>query len=205
MKHLFSALLAVAMIPLTYWAQTPPLASSSFSTEAPTGYWLEIETVTAHTGGALDGMTTYRVYLNTINATDYLSSCSGEQANPGVQLVFWIMVQRSGGTTWNALGINSAFLTFFPDLAYDSFLTIGAEDASVPAAQHPSSVWGAFDATSEFTGGPGSSFVVNDATGGAWYTPFPGVAAAATHAGFAGDDLRILVAQFTTEGTMSGQ
>ena len=50
MKHLFSALLAVAMIPLTYWAQTPPLASSSFSTEAPTGYWLEIETVTSHTG-----------------------------------------------------------------------------------------------------------------------------------------------------------
>ena len=151
-------------------------------------------------------MTTYRVYLNTINATDYLSSCSGEQANP---LVFtsssgsWYNDPAS--TTWNALGINSAFLNFFPDLAYDSFLTIGAEDASVPAAQHPSSVWGTFDATSEFTGGPGSSFVVDDATGGAWYTPFPGVAAAATHAGFAGDDLRILVAQFTTEGTMSGQ
>ena len=176
MKHLFSALLAVAMIPLTYWAQTPPLASSSFSTEAPTGYWLEIETVTSHTGGALDGMTTYRLYLNTINATDYLSSCSGEQANP---LVFtsssgsWY--NDAASTTWNALGINSAFFTFFPDLAYDSFLTIGAEDASVPAAQHPSSVWGTFDATSEFSGGPGSSFVVDDATGGAWYTPFPGL------------------------------
>ena len=110
MKHLFSALLAVAMIPLTYWAQTPPLASSSFSTEAPTGYWLETEAVTSHTGGALDGMTTYRVYLNTINATDYLSSCSGEQANP---LVFtsssgsWYNDPAS--TTWNALGINSAF------------------------------------------------------------------------------------------------
>ena len=49
-------------------------------------------------------------------------------------------------TTWNALGINPGFFGFFPDLAYDSYLTIGAEDATVPAAEHPSSVWGATDA-----------------------------------------------------------
>ena len=50
----------------------------------------------------------------------------------------------------------------FPDLAYDSFLTIGAEDASTPAAQHPSTVWGEVDASAEFVGGPGSNFVVDD-------------------------------------------
>ena len=41
-----------------------------------TGYWLELETVTAHIGGALDGQTTYRLYLNTLNENDYLSACS---------------------------------------------------------------------------------------------------------------------------------
>ena len=108
-------------------------------------------------------------------------------------------------TGWNAQGINPVFFAFFPDLAYDSFLTIGAEDATTPAAQHPSSVWGDTDATLSFVGGPGSNVVVDDATGGAWYTPFPGIDAADSHVAFAGDDLRVLVAQFTTAGTMSGQ
>ena len=54
-----------------------------------------------------------------------------------------------------------------------------------------------------FVGGPGSNVVVDDATGGAWYTPFPGADAADSHAAFAGDDLRALVAQFTPAGTIT--
>ena len=108
-------------------------------------------------------------------------------------------------TGWNAQGINPVFFAFFPDLPYDSFLTIGAEDATTPAAQHPSSVWGENDATGAFVEGPGSNVVVDDATGGAWYTPFPGIEAAGSHVAFAGEDLRVLVAQFTTAGIMSGQ
>ena len=188
------------------FCQLSPLSSTNFNTSLPTGYWLELETVTDHTSGALAGQTTYRLYMNMQNETDYFSSCSGDENGP------MILTSSSGtwyndiyNTGWNAQGINPAFLTFFPDLAYDSFLTIGAEDATTPTAQHPSSVWGENDATGAFVGGPGSNVVVDDATGGAWYTPFPGIEAAGSHAAFAGEDLRVLVAQFTTAGTMSGQ
>ena len=181
-------------------------APANFSTTAPVGYWLEMETVIAHSGGTLDGQTTYRLYLNMINETDYLSSCSGDESNP-------LILESSSGTWynneynagWNAQGINPAFFTAFPELAYDSFLTIGAEDATAPAAQHPSSVWGEFDATTAFVGGPGFNVVVDGATGGAWFLTFPGVEAADSHAAFAGEDLRVLVAQFTTAGEITGQ
>ena len=120
------------------------------------GVLVAMETVTVHTEGALAGQTTYRVYMNMLNETDYLSSCSGDSENP-------LILESSSGTwyndnefnaDWNAQGVNPSFLSFFPELAYDSFLTIGAEDATTPAAEHPSSVWGSTDA-SAFVGGPG--------------------------------------------------
>ena len=141
-----------------------------------------------------------------LNETDYMSSCSGDSENN-------LILNSSSGewyndaaaTTWNAQGINPVFLTFFPDLAFDSFLTIGAEDATTPAAQHPSTVWGGNDVSAEFVGGPGNNITVDDATGGAWYTPFPGTVDPNAHVAFAGEDLRVLLAQFTTAGTISGQ
>ena len=172
----------------------------------PTGYWLELEPVTTHSGGVLDGQTTYRLYMNMLNETDYLSSCSGDSSNPLILTSTtgeWY--NNAAATTWNAQGLNPVFFTFFPELAFDSFLTIGAEDATTPAAQHPSSVWGANDATAQFVGGPGNDITVDDATGGAWYTPFPGTVDPDGHVAFAGEDLRVLLAQFTTAGIINGQ
>ena len=173
---------------------------------APEGYCISMEEVTTHSGGELDGQTTYRLYLNCLNETDYLSSCSGDESNP-------LVINSSNGTWyndeynpgWNALGINPAFFGVFPDLAYDSFLTIGAEDSSAPAAQHPSTVWGDIDASAAFVPGPGFNVEVNDQTGGAWYSPFPGADAADSHIAFAGPDLKILIMQITTAGDISGQ
>ena len=97
------------------------------------------------------------------------------------------------------------FFTFFPELAFDSFLTIGAEDATTPAAQHPSSVWGENDAPVPNLWVAQAIIVVDDATGGAWYTPFPGTVDPDGHVAFAGEDLRVLLAQFTTAGIINGQ
>ncbi len=206
MKNIVSLMMALCCSFGIGWAQLNPLSSTGYSTEAPVGYWLELETVVSHSGGALDGQTTYRLYMNMQNETDYMSSCSGDSENN-------LILNSSSGewyndaaaTTWNAQGINPVFLTFFPDLAFDSFLTIGGEDATTPAAQHPSTVWGANDASAEFVGGPGNNITVDDATGGAWYTPFPGTVDPSAHVAFAGEDLRVLLAQFTTAGTISGQ
>ena len=171
------------------------------------GYWLELETVTTHVGGVLDGMTTFRLYMNMLNPLDYLASCSGDASNP------MILNSSSGSwfnspasTSWNAEGMNPLFFQFFPDLAFDSYLTLGAEDAFAPAAEHPNSIWGSIDASDEFMPtGNGSNITVDDKLGGAWYVSFPGIDVADTHVAFAGEDLRVLVAQFTTAGTMSGQ
>ena len=181
-------------------------APANFATTAPVGYWLGLETVTTHTGGELEGQTTYRVYMNMLNETDYLSACTGDSDNP-------LILESSSGTWynnpynpgWSAQGINPLFLPVFPDLAFDSFLTIGAEDATTPAAQHPSAIWGELDAGTAFEPGPGFNVAVDGVTGGAWFSTFPGIAAADSHAAFAGDDLKVLVAQFTTFGEISGQ
>ena len=141
MKNIVSLMMALCCSIGVGWAQLGPLSSTNYSTEAPLGYWLELETVTAHSGLTLDGQTTYRLYLNMLNETDFLSSCSGDSSNV-------MIIESTNGTWynneynpgWNALGINPFFLPVFPELAYDSFLTIGAEDSSTPAAQHPATI-----------------------------------------------------------------
>gem|GEM_PF-613071 len=206
MKNIVSLMMALCCSIGIGWAQLGPLSSTNYSTEAPVGYWLELEAVVPHSGGVLDGQTTYRLYMNMQNETDYMSSCSGDSDNPLILTSTtgeWY--NNAAATTWNAQGLNPVFFAFFPELAYDSFLTIGADDATTPAAQHPSSVWGANDATAEFVGGPGNDITVDDATGGAWYTPYPGTVDPDGHVAFAGDDLRVLLAQFTTAGIINGQ
>ena len=172
-----------------------------------TSYWLSVETLTTHSGGDLDGMTTYRIYMNMQNESDYMSSCGGYSQNP-------LILSSSSGSwynnalnsTWNAAGLNPAFIAVFPDMAYDSFLTIGAEDSLTPAAQQPAAVWGSNDASAQFTGPlSGTNVVVDDVTGGAWYNSFPGIGSASSHVAFAGSDLKVLLAQFTTSGSISGQ
>ena len=207
MKNIVSLTMALCCSFGFAWAQLNPLSSTGYSTEAPIGYWLSLETVTSHEGGDLDGMTTYRLYMNLQNENDYVSSCSGDSENPLVltsSTGSWY--NNAFNTNWSAAGLNPAFVAVFPDMAFDSFLTIGAEDATTPAAQQPSTIWGSIDASAEFTGPlPGMNIVVDDATGGAWYTPFPGAEAVGSHVAFAGEDLKVLVAQFTTDGAMSGQ
>jgi len=176
--------------------------------QLPEGYWLELEEVTTHSGGELDGMTTYRLYVNCLNAADYVSSCSGDNSNP------LILASTSSpawynspfATGWNASGVNPIFFPIVPEVAYDSFLTLGPADGTAPSDMHPSTIWGDIDATLEFDqDGAGSSFTVDDTQGGAWYVPFPGLEHAESHQSFAGEDLRVLIAQLTTAGDVSGQ
>ena len=174
----------------------------------PEGYWLQLEEVTTHVGGELDGMTTYRLYVNCLNALDFVSSCSGDENNPlaltSTASPAWYNSTFAFG--WNAQAVNPAFFSFFPDLAYDSYLTIGAEDGSYATAYQCSGQWGDINVPEEFNDdGPGESILLNDVIGGAWYGLFPGLEEVDAHPAFAGDDLRVMVAQLTTAGEVSGQ
>ena len=68
----------------------------------------------------------------------------------------------------------------FPNLEFDSYLTLGAEFAG---DEHPQTIWGDIDASAQFDGdASGYNVTVNDETGGAWYLPFPGLEEADTKA-----------------------
>ncbi|MCH1588691.1 MAG: hypothetical protein L7S02_05815, partial [Flavobacteriales bacterium] len=110
MKNLVTMVMALCCsIGFAIAQQNNPLSSTGYSTEAPVGYWLELETFAVHEGGALDGQTTYRVYLNTLNETDYVSACSGDEMNP-------MFINASEGwfnspfnAVYNASGVNPLF------------------------------------------------------------------------------------------------
>ena len=108
--------------------------------------------------------------------------------------------------SWNASGINAAFLPIFPDLADDSYATIGLEGpaatSGIASAADPSLVEDAAltPTISGFFTTPGSTTLdVNTLTGGSWY-----VLNTAGNA-LPDADNRWLIAQITTAGSISGQ
>ena len=162
--------------------------------------WLGLELVQAHTDGELAGMSTYRLYLNTPNETDFLISCSGEADNPlilsSTSEPAWF--QHEAATTAFATDVNPIFFAAFPEFAFDSWLTIGAED-NTAAVDIISLADPSFDAFAAFEAG--ESIEVTGSIGSAWFIlPLPTNVEA-----IAGSDLKILVAQLTTSGTISGQ
>ena len=162
--------------------------------------WLGLVPEIVHTEGELAGMTTYRLYLYTLNETDFVVSCSGDDENnlvlASTSEPAWF--QHEASTTAFATDVNPIFFAAFPELAYDSWLTIGAEDntAAVDVIQLEDPEYAAFSAFEA-----GESIEVTGSIGSAWFVlPIPTNVEAV-----AGSDLRVLVAQLTTPGEISGQ
>ena len=176
------------------------MALFSESAQAQDQPWLGLVPVVEHTEGELAGMTTYRLYLYTLGENDFLVSCSGDSLNPlaitSTSEPSWF--QHELPTTPFATDINTAFFSAVPELVYDSWLTIGVEDSTPPTIQVSSApltnspFYEAFES--------GEDIEVSDQFGAAWFV-FP------TSGGLAvsGDDFRVLVAQLTTAGDISGQ
>ncbi len=179
---------------------------------APEGYDLEVEVVSEDIGlvvgplGAIDltGYSCTRLYVTMNSATDFMSSVSGDATNPTfVNTTTNFYHAELGGATPN--GINPVLYGFYPDLPYDSWVTVGLEqafnagagEAAVAVVQSGDNPWSTnFDPG---FGAAGASIAIDDAIGGAWY------ALNGDSNGVAGDDLRVLVGQFTTNGDLSGQ
>ena len=177
------------------------------STDAPLGYWLEVEQVAFHEEGELAGQTTYRLFMHMLNEDDFLSSCSGDADSP------LVLESTSGGwynhplnPSWNASGVNPAAFATFPELAFDSYLTLGATASN---DNHPEYSSGDVDWTHEFEGGTPFGNNINtegDVFGFLWFN-LPDVNGDGTHSGVASnhDNLKVPVAQITTLGSLSGQ
>ena len=147
-----------------------------------------------HVEGELAGMTTYQVYLTTPNADDLLTALIGDDSfalNLSSSTTFY--QHPNGGVTPEFM--SDVMVDVMPNLAYDSYVTVGLDG---PASQVGESNAGVIPGpwSSEFeAGGP---VVIEDELGGGWY-----VVPSATNAEV-GADLRILVAQLTTDGQITG-
>jgi hypothetical protein len=174
---------------------------TSIYAQGPDEYWIGLEEYAVHTNGDLEGMTTWRMYLHMLDEDDYLSACTGSDSHP-------FILESTSNPAWYqhpsasetfATGINTAFFTAFPDLEYDSWFTIGVEDSSIDMdilslADPTYDAFAAFEA--------GENVYSDTPVGNGWATLYPGLGA--ENPGFAGEDLRLLIGQITTAGTLSG-
>ena len=192
MKNLFGFVLLLA---------TSLSSMTSISAQGPDEYWIGLEEYAVHTTGDLEGMTTWRMYLHMLDEDDYLSACTGSETNPFIlestSTPAWY--QHPSPSETFATGINTAFFTAFPDLEFDSWFTIGVEDASeemdILSLADPT-----YDAFEAFEAG--ENVYSDTPVGNGWATLFPGLGA--ENPGFAGEDLRLLIGQITTSGVLSG-
>jgi hypothetical protein len=160
------------------------------------GFNLSVET---HAEDGIPGLTTYRVYVTTPNATDFVSAIAGDSEVASYLRTSTSFYQNPlGGLTAGA--INPLFFGSFPDIQYDSWLTIGIDQAPVPGdgtadvtiAQAAGDTW-----PQDFEAG--GNLEMDSFFGGSWFTTN------LTSNGVAGDDLKVLVAQLTTDGSLTGQ
>ncbi|MDB4676231.1 lamin tail domain-containing protein [Flavobacteriales bacterium] len=175
-------------------------------------YGLEVEVVSNDIGvlvGAqgttdLTGYSCYRLYITMENELDFLSSIHGNNVNPTYVTTTTNFYHATlGAATPN--GINSVLFALYPDVPYDSWVTVGLEgmpnagigEAAVGTVQSTDNPW-----TTNFDPGygqPGGNISIDDPIGGTWY------ALNGDANGIAGDDLKVLAGQFTTSGAFFGQ
>ena len=136
--------------------------------------------------------TVYRVYATFDNPTDELVAIYALQTAPISVTCSTSFYQSTAGSPL-ATGINPAFIAFFPDLAYDSWFTIGSENSNGTSDIQQVGMDIYFD---EFESGNG--FTIDTFVGGSIFL-IPNVSSDAE----AGDDFKVLIGQFTTDGEVS--
>jgi hypothetical protein len=150
------------------------------------------------------GGTVYRFYVNANDATDKFSAVFGNNAANLVITTPEGIFNSPLNASWNASGINPAFVGAFPEMADDSYATIGLEGpastSGIAGAADPSIVEDSSlsPTVSGYFGTGGTELNVNTLTGASWYV-------LNTAANALPVDGRWLVAQVTTTGSISGQ
>ena len=163
-------------------------------TSSAAGYGLSFELVAEHDAGELAGLQTYRVYLELNDALDQVTSFTGDD-NFALELNTTTSFYQHAVGTATPNGITAAALAIVPELEFDSYVTVGLSGAPQGDEDAVSLIPGAWAEAFE----SGQNISVNDGIGSGWYV-FPD-----SPNGLAGDDKRLLVAQLTTDGEISGQ
>ena len=131
------------------WAQAPDLSRSL--PEIPEGYWLQAEVYAEHSSGALEGMTTYRVWRELHGAFGLRELLLRRRLQPAPPLTGDAVGTTPCSTPAPLPRDSTPCFTTSSPRSSTTASTIGAEDATTPASMHPGSVWGEIDATEEST------------------------------------------------------
>ena len=171
----------------------------SFATPATAQYSLTVE---ASTPTVVPG-TTYRFYVDLADPTDRMSAVFGNNESNLVINTPDGAFNSSLNSSWSASAITSVFLGVFPEMADDTFATIGLEgaasDSGIDGASDPSLVEDPTQPLSPFFLNNGSTLLESTTNiGSSWY-----ILNTASN-GLPNDDMRVLVLQVTTTGSISG-
>ena len=168
--------------------------------DALSGYTLTVE---AHPA-VNEGLTRYRLYVDMVNDNDRLSAVFGNTMNNLVVDAPMGAYNHSVNGSWNASGMNPFFIFFYPELADDTYGTIGLTEpehtSDIPDAmdpvlvEDPSQPISPFFQTNGATGLAATSFI-----GSAWYVLNTAGNGLPDHEG------RVIVMQVTTSGDIMGQ
>ena len=100
------------------------LLAVAYSHAQVTSYGLAVETVLVHDSGPLDDMTTYQVFMECVNTDDVVSAVSGDAIFPmDLSTTTTFYQDNLGSAVPNA--VNPLLFGFFPELQYDSWVTVG--------------------------------------------------------------------------------
>ena len=160
-------------------------------------------TVESSDAVAVAGSTVYHVYVVMQDPTDRMSAVYGNNQSPLELEALDGVFNSDFNSSWSASGINPAFLPFFPDMADDTYATIGLEGPSassgIAGAEDPSLVEDASQPITPFFLTPGATnLLASTLTGASYYV----LNTAAN--GLPDSDLRVKIMQVTTTGDFCG-
>ena len=158
------------------------------------GYEVFVESHMVHTTGDLAGLTTYRLYLETPNATDQVTSFTGN-GEWALEINSTTSFYQHPAGGWSSESMTAAALGVFPDLAYDSYVTLNLEGPAIAPEQNPTALPGSW--VSSFA--EGNNIVINDVAGSGWYVTPDGANINVD------ENSRMYFAQLTTDGIIHGQ
>ena len=184
---------------ISFRAFLMPILAGFCSTLMAQDYTMTLE---EHATDIIDGQTTYRLYMNMVNTDDFLTSVFGGDTDP-------LTITTSTGSFYNdpfgaslASSINPLFLTVFPTIAGDSWITIGlenenvGEEVAISTVEDPAQPFVACFASGSDIDGQDIS--IDSPTGGAWFV------LNGTPNGLPDENMRVLVLQMTTSGEICG-
>ena len=152
-----------------------------------------VETVANHSSGMLAGYSTYRVYAELSQPTDKVDAIYGSMSSELVvsqgEALMWQHPNMGPGV----MHVSDEQLLLDPTMAFDSYVALGAGH-EVPGAEVEviGEGWTGFFEQ-------GFPIQISDQAGGGWYLVDNGQVPNA-----AGEDFRVLLGQFTTQGGLSG-